>query len=124
MGVVANWASVKHKHLGFWRDLLYQPFTPRRLVWVRGGSETTGKDQNMGHLEGLGEESQDYTGGAHWRTVPRVRGPLLVNLLPTGSLPVLSAPAAAHPLCTHRPPGQESGATLVPRQWRWGQAWP
>lgn len=36
-----------------------------------------------------------------------------MNPPPTGSLHVLSALAAAHPLCTHRPPGQESGATLV-----------
>lgn len=31
----------------------------------------------------------------------------------TGSLPTLSAPAATCPLRAHRPPGQESGATLV-----------
>lgn len=48
-----------------------------------------------------------------WHALTCVRGPQLVILPTTGSLPVLSALAAAHPLCTHRPPGQESGATLV-----------
>lgn len=48
-----------------------------------------------------------------WHVLTCVQGPQLVNLPPTGSLPILSALAAAHPLHTHRPPGQESGATLV-----------
>lgn len=102
-------------------DLLYHPPTPRRLVWVRGGSENTGVFQNMGSLEGLGEATQGHTGRAHMVCSHSVQGPWLVRgprlvILPapqTGSLPVLSALAAAHPLCTHHPPGQESGATLV-----------
>lgn len=63
------------------------------------------RDQNMGNTGGLGDEGGGRIGRAH--------SPPLMIPPPTSSLPVLSALAAAHPLCAHHPPGQESDATLV-----------
>lgn len=68
------------------------------------------RDQNMGNTGGLGDEGGGRIGRAH---IPCSQRPPLMIPPPTSSLPVLSALAAAHPLCAHRPPGQESDATLV-----------
>jgi hypothetical protein len=64
-------------------------------------------------VEWLSGEWQNHTNGAHVVSPTPFSKPSVGDTPPSRFSPALSAPAAAQALCTHHPPGQESGTTLV-----------
>lgn len=90
----------------------------------RGFRDHRESDQNMGRLEGLGEEPQGYTGRAHMACShpcarPSVGEPTHKWFSPCTQCPC-RRPPPLYPSST-RPREWRHVST---RQWRWGQAWP
>lgn len=90
----------------------------------RGFGDHGERAQNIGQLEGLGEESQGYTGGTHMACSQPCARRSVDESTPNWFSPCTQCPCRRPPPLYPSSTRPRKWCHVSTRQWRWGQAWP